>query len=991
MNPTLLFASFLVATVQADPVSSTCYRNGPQVDSKALLSHNDVVYLSPAVHEHEAMPVGNGRLCAVVWNQNGLDLEITSADSVWFQNSSGRVRIATRPSLLDNVASFQQRQSLYDGTVQTRCKSGVGEWRSTVLSIPGTDVIAVRFEGKLAKDTEIVATLEEWRKTAKPSVDGKTAGFMEDLIVPEPSSRFSRKSALLARADCPVRVKTPVIADDQSTIEMRLTPAAKRDGTVAFTLYLANPFVSTDADPLKMANQQLDEALKKGWREALTRSETKWKQFWERSFVYLTSPDNTADYMANLWYLHLNWMGCMGEGEFAAKFDGGAFLMHRDSRSWGSSYWYQNTREMYWPLTYANHLELCRGFQHLYLSTMDAHRKLAASLYKKRGIAVEETMQINGAGDKAITTSTMLYLSTGLECALQLYDECVFARDEQTLRDKVYPMMKEAVEFYIDYAKKGEDGLYHIAPVTARETYQFVQDGLTDIAALRVAIPILVRESKRLGVDADLGPKWNEFLAKLAPLPVTPAGDAYAPCVIPAKRPVSDVPFIEEQYAKQEISTNFAKRFNGENVEMDVVHPFGLVGIDSGKKEWDMAVNAYQRRPFAYGGGWDSAPIWAARLGLADEFVKAIRAHAVTQVSPQGFWYSPSIDIFAGGVPDCPYFDSAGVNATATSEALLQSYNDRIRVWASTPPTWNGVFRLRAQTGFLVASERADGVVQYVEVESLFGDSCRIVNPWKGESVKVTAKGRTALQSADDLLQFPTKQGQRYLVECASQPVAKMKFAKPAPASNRDVKILNMTGDLKTMPKPGRNQPMLGITADGMTSPRAIAIALRQQGEQRLAPFVANKARKTGFTATWINSSMGKTEPAPWLGDGVFGERNIGRRENIGAYVLEFAQPTSISVVIHSYDRTGGRQDARPNMWSPWPGKLVVETSADGKVWKLAGEYDTKGDFTRIRDLIFGVAIPLNQPVEARFIRVSAVNPQGQSIPEMPCDEIEVY
>ena len=185
--------------------------------------------------------------------------------------------------------------------------------------------------------------------------------------------------------------------------------------------------------------------------------------------------------MENLWYLHLYWMGCGGEGESAVKFNGGPFLMHRDSRSWGTSYWYQNTRELYWCLPAANHLPLCAGLQRLYLTTVPAHRQLAKELFGKRGLQIEETMNIAGPGDKRGNPYTMLYLSTGLECALQLYHQAVFARDDRLLREEVLPLMKEAVDFYMDYATLGADGRYHIVPEDARETYWRVQDGMTSI------------------------------------------------------------------------------------------------------------------------------------------------------------------------------------------------------------------------------------------------------------------------------------------------------------------------------------------------------------------------------------------------------------------------------------------------------------------------------------------------------------------------------
>ncbi len=965
------------------------YKNGLQTDPAALVARNDVVYCRPAVYAHEGMPVGNGRLCAMVRNTDGIDIQLTHADNIAQQTSSGRLHISATPSLLGTVGDFTARQSLYDGTVQTRCAGDAGTWTSTVTVVPNSDVLAVRVAGKFVPGVKLSVWLENWRTSA--TLLKSEDGFTEELPAWN-APQFNRKMALVMRADCPMAPAPIPARAEPREIGLLLTPTVQANGATAFTVYVANPIVKPDENPATLAARELEIVLARGWDANRVASAARWHDFWSRSFVYLHSADGVGDYLENLWYLHLYWMGCMGEGVYPAKFNGGAFLEHDDSRSWGSSYWYQNTRELYWPLTTANHLELCAPFRYLYLSTLDASRKLAKDFYHKKGIQVEETLAINGSGDKAYTTSTMLYLTSGLEAALQMYDQAVYAHDDALLRRDVYPMLKEAVDFYLDYARKGDDGLYHIAPTTARETYQDVQDGMTDLCALRTALPLLLHDSARWSIDADRRAQWAEFLAHLAPLPLMPPNDAYAPCVIPPTPPVSDNPNIAAAYAKMlaYISTSYTKYCNSENVALDVVHPFGLVGLSSDPTERKLAEIAYANRPFKGGGGWDSSPIWAARLGLADAFVNAQLAHArSTQTSPQGFWYSPSITVFANNVPDCPYFDAPGVNATATNEALLQSYNEEIRVWPAAPAGWSGAFTLRAKTGFLVTSERSLGLTRYVALTSLFGDRCRLVNPWPGEMATVICGTTVVMKSDKPALEFPSKAGQHYLVQRVAAPVTGMAFAKLAPAACTGPKLLNCTGDEEDKPVPGAGQPMLGITAAGLTSPRAAAKLNEQWGKQRLAPILAGRPKLTGAVGSWMPSGGKELNPAPWLTDGIFGAETIGRRVGIGAYVLAFPQPVTVSLLLQSYDRTGARQDSRGTMWDAWPAKLIVETSPDGAAWTRAAGVDAKGN--GFNDQLTGIAIAFPQPVTAQYFRVTAVDGHDKPVPELVCDELEAY
>ncbi len=1007
-------------TCQNEPLQIH-YRDGLQADHAALLGRNDVVYLSPAVHEHEALPLGNGRLCAMVWNNGGLDMQLSHAGNVWHQTASGRVHVRAMPALLDSAESFSQRLSLYDGTVRTRCRGKAGEWTATTTVLDGLDVVAIRLEGTLRSES-LAVELEQWRPGAAAVSAADAAGFVEDLPAPA-APQFSRKMAFLARADCPAVVAPVRQEGDARRTGLVLSPKRAADGAFACTIYVANPVVSADADPRAAASALLGEALRQGWPALAARSAQRWASFWEKSLVYLTSPDGVADYMENLWRLHLYWMGCAGEGDLAVKFNGGAFLAHRDSRSWGTSYWYQNTRELYWALPAANHLELCRGLQRLYLGNLPAHRTLARELFGKKGLQVEETMAITGQGDKRGNPYTMLYLSTGLECAWQLFHQAAFARDDAMLRDEVLPFMKEAVDFYMDYATLGPDGRFHIRPEDARETYWRVEDGMASLAALRAAIPLLAGECQRLGLYAEMQPKWKDFLDRLAPLPERLEGTAYAACVVPAEVPASDNPTVNRLYTPDRTTTAYDKRFNSENVELDVVYPFGLAGIGTANR--DKAVKAYEDRPFKGSYGWDWSPVCVARLGLGDEAARIVAEHCRNcQHWPQGFYDSPSSPYWAGGMVDCPYFDSSGVNAAATTEMLMQSHGGIVRVWPAVPAAWSGAFRLRAETGFMVSSERTAGEIRYVAVESLFGGPCRVANPWadafrvrrgspdpvrrgspdpvrrgspdpvrRGSPDPVrrgspdrAASSSEGLQSSPLVCEgrgaeiaFDTAKGAVYLIERAAAPVSSMPFARLAPPPNEDVKYMANPRRARRPFSPAPGLPMLGITRDGLTAPRVAAAQNRARAAETIRSAAGDRKPLQGVTGQWLDA-QGKASPAPWLCDGVFGAGTIPLpRVPAAAYELQLPAAVEVAAVAWSFDRHGGRYDAGVQAK-----QVVVEVSADGRAWQKAAELALPANE------LHGKAVSLTPPKPARCLRIRFLDAGANPVP-FACDEIEVY
>jgi alpha-L-fucosidase 2 len=100
----------------------------------------------------------------------------------------------------------------------------------------------------------------------------------------------------------------------------------------------------------------------------------------------------------------------------------------------------------------------------------------------------------------------------------------------------------------------------------------------------------------------------------------------------------------------------------------------------------------------------------------------------------------------AGPVIETPLSAAASVH-----DMLLTSWGDRIRVFPGVPASWKDVtfYHLRAQGAFLVSAVRKGGATQFVQIESLAGEPCRVwsvgdgvveIGLKKGESVTLYPK-----------------------------------------------------------------------------------------------------------------------------------------------------------------------------------------------------------------------------------------------------------
>jgi hypothetical protein len=131
-----------------------------------------------------------------------------------------------------------------------------------------------------------------------------------------------------------------------------------------------------------------------------------------------------------------------------------------------------------------------------------------------------------------------------------------------------------------------------------------------------------------------------------------------------------------------------------------------------------------------------AAPISAA-LGLGDQALEGLQ-RLRDNLHPNGLWS-------CGGNP-C--LEAALAPLNIIQNMLLQSWSDPaaaepgpIRIFPAVPATWRDVefHNLRAEGAFLVSARRHAGETEWVRIESLAGEPCR-VRP--GISGAVTGSGR---------------------------------------------------------------------------------------------------------------------------------------------------------------------------------------------------------------------------------------------------------
>ena len=77
--------------------------------------------------------------------------------------------------------------------------------------------------------------------------------------------------------------------------------------------------------------------------------------------------------------------------------------------------------------------------------------------------------------------------------------------------------------------KKGADRKCRIHDVNNHEPIKGAQDTMEELSAMRGILPVVIRASEILGVDARSRPFWREFVENLAPLPTNEMPDTLDP------------------------------------------------------------------------------------------------------------------------------------------------------------------------------------------------------------------------------------------------------------------------------------------------------------------------------------------------------------------------------------------------------------------------------------------------------------------------------
>jgi len=177
-----------------------------------------------------------------------------------------------------------------------------------------------------------------------------------------------------------------------------------------------------------------------------------------------------------------------------------------------------NTEMNYWPAEIANlaecHLPLFDALDELVISGW----RTARNHYAVRGWVLHHNFDI-WRGTAPINASNHgIWVTGGAWLSLHLWEHFLHSQDKTFLRRRAYPVMKEAALFFTDYLVEDPKSKWLISgPSNSPEQGGLVMGPTMDHQIIRSLFAACAEAARRLGTDADFAAKLDEMRARIAP------------------------------------------------------------------------------------------------------------------------------------------------------------------------------------------------------------------------------------------------------------------------------------------------------------------------------------------------------------------------------------------------------------------------------------------------------------------------------------------
>ena len=733
-------------------------------------------YDAPAANWNEALPVGNGRLGAMVFGRVETERIQFNEETLW----DGEPHDYSHPGAHEYLDEL--RQLVFDGKQDEAHKLGMDKFMSLplrqkkyqpfgdlYLSFPGHEGFS---QYRRTLDLSRSACLTRYEVEGVLYEREVIASYPRQLIAVHLTA--DRKGALdfSYAFDSPHRQKEVLIKDGKLSLMVSVENGVlsgmariilETDGTVEAgqkkvtvsgasraTLYLnaATSFRNPNEvsmDPEKEVEKHLMGLEGSSWEEIKQEHILDYQSLFNRFSInlgeisrdslptdarlhaYQKSPDDPALMALYVQYGRYLMISSSREDTYPANLQG---IWNQElAPPWDSKYTVNiNTEMNYWPAEVTNLSDCHDPLFNMIEEVVESGRITARNHYDCEGWVLHHNTDL-WRGTAPINNSNHgIWVSGSGWLSSHLWEHYLFTQDENFLRERAYPIMREAALFYSQYLiPDPKTGWLISTPSNSPENGGLVAGPTMDHQIIRSLFKDCVEASGILGTDDEFSAKLQEMIPRIAPNQIGRLGQ------------------LQEWMEDLD---------DPENKHRHVSHLWGMhPGKDINWKDSPEMMEAARKSLLLRGDegtGWSLAwkiNFWARFLdgNRASELVKMLFRPVPSAGKSMGGGSFPNLfDTHPGGGGNLFQIDGNFGGAAGIVEMLIQSHLGSIDLLPALPDDLKdgSVSGVCARGGFELSFDWTEGELHSVEVKSRAGEECQL--RYRGLHIDFdTEEGRT--------------------------------------------------------------------------------------------------------------------------------------------------------------------------------------------------------------------------------------------------------